>query len=188
MRRRTFLIVLAAAVLALVVLIVGLAAGLTVRKYVFLTPSSSSPQTLTIPLSQHSKNASPGFLPLPSDTQQFTGDLTYFGDGLGACGVTSTPDQDIVAVSHFLFDAEQGSSTNPNSNPLCGLIIRAERFDEQVGANRSVDLTVVDRCVGCQPTDLDVSTGAFTQLADMAAGRVTVTWAWLEPVPTAPAR
>ena len=32
---------------------------------------------------------------------------------------------------------------------------------------------------GCQPTDLDVSSGAFSQLADQALGRVTVTWAWI---------
>ena len=38
---------------------------------------------------------------------------------------------------------------------------------------------------GCQPTDLDVSPGAFAQIADPAKGRVDVTWAWLSPTPTA---
>ena len=38
---------------------------------------------------------------------------------------------------------------------------------------------------GCAPTDLDVSPGAFAQLADPAKGRVDVTWAWLSPSPTA---
>ena len=41
-----------------------------------------------------------------------------------------------------------------------------------------------DLGVGCQATDLDVSPGAFQQLADMSLGRVTVTWAWLDPTPT----
>ena len=36
---------------------------------------------------------------------------------------------------------------------------------------------------GCQPTDLDVSPGAFKKLADPALGRTRVTWAWLPPVP-----
>ena len=36
---------------------------------------------------------------------------------------------------------------------------------------------------GCEPTDLDVSPGVFRQLADPALGRVTVTWAWLPPIP-----
>lgn len=84
-------------------------------------------------------------LPLPSNKEQFTGDLTYYGTGLGSCGITSTDSDDIVAVSHIIFDAASTGS-NPNSNPLCGLMIRARRYDEQVGANRSIDLKVVDRC------------------------------------------
>ena len=76
------------------------------------------------------------------------------------------------------------AGSDPNANPLCRLQIRAQRFHEQAGGMRSVDLTVVDRCVGCQPTDLDVSPGAFAQLADPDRGRVRVTWAWLNPVPT----
>ncbi|MCJ1402156.1 hypothetical protein MMC11_005375 [Xylographa trunciseda] len=159
LRRRTMLIVICIIVLAIVILIIGLSVGLSKR------------------------NAASQFLPLPSDHQSFTGDLTYYGPGLGACGVTSSSTDNIVALSHFLFDS-QSVGTNPNANPLCGLIIRAERFDEQVNAMRSVDLTVVDRCTGCAPTDLDVSPGAFDQLADPAKGRVDVTWAWLSPTPT----
>ena len=82
-------------------------------------------------------------------------------------------------MSHFLFDREQ-SGSDPNQNPLCGKMIRAERFDEEAGAKRSVDLKVVDRCTGCQPQDLDVSPGAFGRLASMDLGRVRVTWAWLD--------
>jgi hypothetical protein len=86
------------------------------------------------------------FIPLPSDRQDFTGDLTYYDStGLGACGQVLTDDDPIVAVSHYLYDAV-AVGTNPNDNPLCGLKIRAERFDEQVNAMRSVDLTVADRC------------------------------------------
>jgi hypothetical protein len=46
-------------------------------------------------------------------------------------------------------------------------------------ANKSIDLTVVDRCVGCQATDLDLSYSAFGYLADMSLGRVIGEWAWL---------
>ena len=53
------------------------------------------------------------------------------------------------------------------------------RYYEEIGARRSIDVTVVDRCVGCQEYDIDVSTGVFDQLAARADGRVTVTWAWL---------
>ncbi|MCJ1377874.1 hypothetical protein MMC17_000970 [Xylographa soralifera] len=121
LRRRTMLTAICLAILAIVILIIGLAVGLTKR------------------------NANSQFLPLPSDRQSFTGDLTYYGPGLGACGVTSSNTDNIVSLSHSLFDS-QSVGTNPNANPLCGLIIRAERVDEQVNAMRSMDLTVVDRC------------------------------------------
>ena len=137
-------------------------------------------------------------LPLPSNQKTFTGDLTYYAPALGACGVTSSDKDDICAVSHVIFDAARKGS-NPNANPLCGLKLRASRFDEKSGAQRSVDLTVVDRCrssvkskertdpglgVGCKPTDIDLSPGAFKKLADPDLGRVTVTWAWLTTPPT----
>ena len=121
-------------------------------------------------------------LPLPSNSETFTGDLTYYQTGLGACGVTSTSSDDIVSVSHIIFDAAGSSSSkggNSNNNPLCGLKLRAKRFDDVRGAWRSVDLTVVDRCTGCEPSDIDVSYSAFDQIASRDKGRVEVTWAWL---------
>ena len=126
---------------------------------------------------RHSKD-----LPLPSNTNIFTGDLTYYGTGLGACGETSGNSDDIVSISHIVFDEAGGA--NPNDNPLCNMMLRASRYDEEVGAVRSVDLKVVDRCVGCKEDDLDTSLGAFEKLAPSASGRVDVTWAWLQPVAT----
>ncbi len=82
-------------------------------------------------------------------------------------------------MSHIIFDEEGKGLTNPNANPLCGRKIRVQRFDEQVGANRSIDVTVVDRCVGCLENDLDLSPSSFAQLAAMELGRVKGTWAWL---------
>ncbi|KAG9555291.1 hypothetical protein KCU77_g19000, partial [Aureobasidium melanogenum] len=160
LKRRTFLIVLACILLALLALIIGLAVGLT----------------------RHSKGGQN--LPLPTNSEQHVGDLTYYGTGLGSCGITSSDSDMIVAVSHYVFDAASKSS-DPNQNPLCGLKLRASRYDEQVGERRSVDLKVVDRCVGCQATDLDVSPAAFDKLAARASGRVDVTWAWLSPQATA---
>ena len=132
-------------------------------------------------------------LPLPGGAKTYTGDLTYYGTGLGACGVTSTDNDLIVSISHFVFDAMQ-SGSDPNKNPLCGKKLRAQRDNN--GKTVSVDLTVVDRCAcaillfarpyanivkgtGCQPNDIDVSPAVFKKLADMDLGRVSVTWAWL---------
>lgn len=44
----------------------------------------------------------------------------------------------------------------------------------------TVDVTIVDRCTGCKPYDLDFSPGAFERMADQALGRVDVTWAFLD--------
>jgi hypothetical protein len=70
--------------------------------------------------------------------------------------------------------------TNPNANPLCGKKIRASRFNEAAGEQRSVDLTVTDRCTGCAPTDIDVTISVFDQLAVRDHGRVLTEWAWLD--------
>jgi hypothetical protein len=87
----------------------------------------------------------PQNLPLPGGTEVFTGELTYYDPGLGACGIDSGDNDAVVALSHYLFDAVQTGS-DPNQNPLCGKKIRARRVNEKTGKSVSVDLTVIDRC------------------------------------------
>lgn len=116
-------------------------------------------------------------LPLPNDHGgPYSGDLTYYDPALGACGLTNNDGDSIVAVSHIIFDAVSVGS-NPNANPLCGKKIRARR------GGKSIDLTVVDRCTGCQATDIDVTRSVFKGLANIDEGRVDVEWSWLEDVP-----
>lgn len=154
--RRAFLALLAALALALLLaLILGLALGLRNR-------GSSQP------------------LPLPGTGITSTGDLTYYDPGLGACGATNFVNESIVAVSHALFDAaagQAGSGSNPNANPLCGKVIRIS--SRAAGANRSVDVTVRDRCTGCAVADLDVTESVFDRLAQRAEGRVKCSWVWV---------
>lgn len=155
--RKRFLIVLLCAFLALLALIIGLAVGLQ---------GSSKTQNL----------------PLPSNAETHTGELTYYATGLGACGYTNADGDKIVAVSHLLFDAAGSTSNNggnSNANPLCGRMLRAKRYNAAADEERSVDLKVVDRCTGCQPTDLDITQKVFEYMADVDQGRVDVTWAWL---------
>jgi hypothetical protein len=151
--RRTRIIAIAV-IVAVLILIIGLAAGLSIR--------------------HKSQN-----LPLPSaNGGPYEGDLTYYDPGLGACGVTSANGDKIVAVSHLIFDAVQ-IGTNPNTNPLCGKQVRVKRL----GGDVTVDLTVVDRCTGCRAQDLDMTEDTFAELANVALGRVTGEWSWLESVP-----
>lgn len=127
-----------------------------------------------------SRRSSAQNLPLPSNTGIFTGDLTYYDPALGACGITSSSSESICAVSHLVFDAAGEGLTDPNANPLCGKKIRITRNYVEIGVgNRSVDVKVVDRCVGCSATDLDLTLSVFEQLAPEASGRVVGSWAWL---------
>ncbi len=93
--------------------------------------------------------------------------------------MTSSASDSICAVSHVLYDAAS-AGPNPNANPLCGRRIRVVRDDAAKGGNHSIDVTVVDRCVGCRETDLDLSPSAFDAVAVEAEGRVTGSWAWLD--------
>jgi len=148
-------IIAIAVTIAVLILIIGLAAG----------------------LSTHGKAQN---LPLPSSNGgPYEGDLTYYAPGLGACGIVSADGDKIVAVSHLVFDAVQTGS-NPNLNPLCGKKVRVKRL----GGAVTVDLTVVDRCTGCKAQDLDMTEDTFSTLANVALGRVTGEWSWLDSVPS----
>lgn len=114
----------------------------------------------------------------PTSSVLQTGDGTYYEPGLGACGITSTSHDDIAAISQVVFDAAQVGA-NPNNNPLCGRKIWVTRQRTAGEKNVSLEVTVVDRCVGCKPQDLDFSLSVFEQLAEEWQGRVLVSWAWI---------
>ncbi|KAJ7452129.1 hypothetical protein B0H11DRAFT_1927556 [Mycena galericulata] len=54
-------------------------------------------------------------------TAVHTGDMTYYGQGLGACGDVYDDNSFTAAVSHLMFDSWAGSdSSAQNRNPICG--------------------------------------------------------------------
>ncbi|EPT03938.1 hypothetical protein FOMPIDRAFT_160517 [Fomitopsis schrenkii] len=103
-----------------------------------------------------------------------SGDGTFYDAGLGACGITNTDSDYIIAVSWDLFDNYPGyDGENPNTNPVCGKKITATYED------KSVEVTVTDRCTGCDATSLDFTPTAFQNLASLATGRIYgMTWMW----------
>ncbi|KAH9959285.1 RlpA-like double-psi beta-barrel-protein domain-containing protein-containing protein [Lactifluus volemus] len=102
------------------------------------------------------------------------GQGTWYQTGLGACGITNKDSDHIVAVSHSVFDVYPGyTGANPNDNPICGKQIQANY------QGKSVIVTVTDRCVSCDMTDLDFSPSVFRELADPSVGRIGVTWSWV---------
>ena len=166
--RRRFLlfIILPLVLLALLALVLGLGLGLGLRN------GSSD-------------------LDILDDGKVYTGDLTYYdlggAESLGACGLPGYDNFDnVVSISKALFDkaAETvaGAKENPNLNPLCGRSIRVQLGEAgDDNNNREVVVTIIDRCVGCAPQDLDLSRIALMSLgADLAQGRVRGNWAWID--------
>lgn len=97
--------------------------------------------------------------------KMYSGDLTYYEVGLGACGETNTASQPVVAISHAMFDAY--STGNPNTNPLCGKTISITGKD-----GNKYKATVVDRCPGCELASLDLSQDFFNKVTNNGDGRV----------------
>lgn len=100
------------------------------------------------------------------EARAYSGDMTYYDAGLGACGITSTNSDAIVALPFSFFTA-----ANPNLDPQCGRTIRITYN------GNTQDATVVDKCAGCAGNSIDVTPTLFTNLVgSLDAGRVQVTW------------
>lgn len=110
----------------------------------------------------------------------YTGDGTFYSPsvGLGSCG-QQYQDTDLVAALAAV-SMQAYNPGNPNNNPLCGY-----KLNVWNNANPSTTVTVaiVDTCPGCTGQyDLDLSPGAFNQLADPSVGRIQISWEFAEAV------
>ncbi|KAJ7079979.1 hypothetical protein B0H15DRAFT_857557 [Mycena belliarum] len=154
----------------------------------------------------------------PDFTAVHTGEMTYYGQGLGACGDVYDDNSFTAAVSMIMFDRWPGSTGQQNRNPMCGpfvpgrqalastglmvsavkspvagyAMIGGDGLINCVGAPgvqchvpltatvthgaKSIQVKIVDRCVGCAVGDIDLTPAAFKALADPALGRTDVTW------------
>ena len=100
----------------------------------------------------------------PAAGKSYTGEMTYFTPGMGACGHTSGEDEKMVAISMALFD-QYTPNGNPNKNPLCGQTVSITSPD-----GSSHEATIWDRCVGCAEADLDMPE-AFFDVVTMKNGK-----------------
>ncbi|KAF2771227.1 hypothetical protein EJ03DRAFT_269036 [Teratosphaeria nubilosa] len=105
----------------------------------------------------------------------YTGDITYYTPGMGACGITSTDGDPIVAIAESMFDSYSSEAGgNPNNNPVCNKKISITGTD---GSQYSA--TVVDRCTGCDESSIDLSPSLFSTVAPDGDGRVhNIKWCW----------
>ncbi|KAJ6478617.1 hypothetical protein C8R47DRAFT_639378 [Mycena vitilis] len=153
-------------------------------------------------------------------TESHTGDMTYYGQGLGACGDVYDDNSFTAAVSMLMFDKWPGASAEQNRNPICGPFVPGRMALSQAGTmvsavkstiggyaqiggdglincvgsssptvqchipltatvthgDKSIQVRIVDRCVGCAVNDIDLTPAAFAALADKGLGRTSVTW------------
>lgn len=123
---------------------------------------------------QPSSGGSSGLTGMAAPGKSYTGDLTYYDPGLGACGFTSGPSEDIVAISQAIFDAYLPASGNPNNNPLCGKYVSITGED-----GSAYSAKIVDRCTGCTQGSLDLSPAFFKKVVPTGDGRVPgVKWSF----------
>jgi len=148
--------------------------------------------------------------------------MTYYGQGLGACGDVYDDTTFTAAVSHLMFDSWPGASAAQNRNPICGPFVPGRMTLNDAGVmvsavkssvsgyaeiggdglincvgtgtgssdvqchipltatvthgGKSIQVQIVDRCVGCAEGDIDLTPAAFAALADMSLGRTDVSW------------
>ncbi|KAI1432099.1 RlpA-like double-psi beta-barrel-protein domain-containing protein-containing protein [Xylaria sp. CBS 124048] len=99
-------------------------------------------------------------LPYTKQSGSFTGDMTYYEPGLGACGQTNSASQNVVALSPAQYSGSCGKTITITKN------------------GRSAQAKVVDLCPSCASGSIDVSPAVFQSMADLTVGRMTVAWAY----------
>ncbi|CAG8583873.1 11456_t:CDS:2 [Diversispora eburnea] len=104
--------------------------------------------------------------------KRFTGDMTYYHLGLGACGKYNNDNELVCALPKAQFDPYTPNG-NPNKNTKCGKRIKVTR------GKKSVVVRVVDRCDGCKSGDIDLSPAAFKKLASLSVGRTKCSWKYV---------
>jgi hypothetical protein len=99
-----------------------------------------------------------------SQEPEQSGEATYYNaEGLGACGIPTPPDYLVAAIND-----EQYSKAN------CGRCVSV------TGPKGTVTVRIIDKCPGCDSGDLDLSETAFSKIANKSAGRVKITWRFVD--------
>lgn len=100
------------------------------------------------------------------ETRSRSGKMTWYQPGEGACGVTNTASDMIVAVPAAVY----GTYANPNSSPMCKKTVRI------TGGGKTVQAAIKDKCLSCGAGDIDVSPAVFSKFGDLSRGTMGVSW------------
>jgi expansin (peptidoglycan-binding protein) len=99
------------------------------------------------------------------DPEVHEGEATYYAaDGSGNCSFPADPGDPRVAAMN---DADYAQSA------ACGACVAVD------GPDGTITVRIVDRCPGCPRGDIDLSEGAFPQIAAKELGRVPISWRYV---------
>ncbi|KAI1382513.1 uncharacterized protein F4822DRAFT_435501 [Hypoxylon trugodes] len=108
----------------------------------------------------------------------FSGEITYYNAGLGACGYPDDGKDDttnIVAIPAQFWDNISTATSyglNQPAHPLCDKTITITSLD-----GKATTATIRDRCGGCAGHAIDVTPHAFNELfGSLEGGRLDCTW------------
>ncbi|KAI1762627.1 hypothetical protein GGR53DRAFT_500974 [Hypoxylon sp. FL1150] len=109
---------------------------------------------------------------------EYSGQITYYNVGLGACGYDDTGKDDttnIVAIPEGFWDAISTATSygiDQPAHPLCDKTITITAPD-----GTTAKATIRDRCAGCSGHAIDVTPHTFSSLfGSLTAGRLDCTW------------
>ncbi|KAJ3991871.1 RlpA-like double-psi beta-barrel-protein domain-containing protein-containing protein [Lentinula boryana] len=108
------------------------------------------------------------------DSQVYTGgNATYYlqNGNAGACGEYNSDSALIAAM-----DTARYGDTGQVS-PLCGQYVKITNINNQ----KTVTVKIADACPTCNSENsIDLSQGAFTQIATIEEGEVPITWEYVD--------
>jgi expansin (peptidoglycan-binding protein) len=101
----------------------------------------------------------------PYEGPEESGEATYYAatGGAGACGIDAPDDYMVAALN-----GDQYSAAN------CGKCASVK------GPSGTVVVKIWDKCPGCSSGDLDLSEQAFQKIANLSAGRVKISWHFVD--------
>jgi expansin (peptidoglycan-binding protein) len=125
------------------------------------TPSTSFTFTATSAPSPAATPSNPSpLIPRSKQSGANHGPLTWYKDGLGACGWTNQPSDYVVALN----------SAQYGSGQYCG------RRIEITAEGKTAIVEIVDECPGCGAGGLDLSHGLFQHFAPDTKGVLSGSW------------
>jgi len=112
--------------------------------------------------------AKPG--PIPFGSIHEGNGTWYYATGAGNCSFPASPENMMVAAMNHIDYA---------NSALCGAYVQV------TGPNDTIIVRIVDQCPECPVNHIDLSQEAFVEIANLADGRVSISWQLVSyPLPT----